>query len=158
MFRFAGRVAVNLTQELLLKKVTSNAPDSPAVANAPVLREGTPVSLIAVDGLTTNGVIKGKTVSFVLSQDLIVDGKVVAKAGDVASGQVAQMSPGKAPNDAANVGLERVTLQAGNINVPLRSRQVRGVAGPMEYTELPGSGKIGVTLYVAENVRVSENQ
>src|SRR6266481_2377238 len=43
MFRFAGGVALNLAQEFLLKKLTSNAPGIQSAANAPVLREGTPV-------------------------------------------------------------------------------------------------------------------
>jgi hypothetical protein len=42
------------------------------------------------------------------------------------------------------------------VKSPLRSSQVRGVAGPMQYKELPDSGKIAVTLYVAENVQLSE--
>jgi hypothetical protein len=85
MFRFAGHVALNLAQELVLKKFTSN---TPAVANVPVLREGTPVPLIAVDGFSGDGATTGKTVSFVLARDLTVDGKVVAKTGNVAAGQV----------------------------------------------------------------------
>jgi Carboxypeptidase regulatory-like domain len=155
MFRFAGRVAINLAEELLLKKVTTN---SPVAANVPVLREGTPVPLIAVDRLSTEGVTTGKTVSFVLAQDLTVGGKVVAKTGEVASGQVSQVSPGNAPNEASNVGLERVTLRAGTVIVPLRSSQVRGGVGAMQYKELPGSGKIAVTLYVAESVQFPEDK
>ena len=140
MFRFAGGVALNLAQEFLLKKLTSNAPGIQSAANAPVLREGTPVPLIAVDRLTTGGVTTGETVSFVLAEDLTVDGKVVAKAGDVASGQVGHVSPGRSPDQASNVGLERVILRVGAVNVPLRSSQVRGVVGPMQYKELPGPG------------------
>jgi hypothetical protein len=155
MFHFAGLVALNLAQELVLKKFTSN---TPAVANVPVLREGTPVPLIAVDGFSADGATTGKTVSFVLTQDLTVDGKVVAKTGNVAAGQVGQVSQGNAPDDPASVGLERVTLQAGTVNVPLRSSQVRGVVGPMQCKELPGSGKIAVTLYVAESVQFPEHQ
>jgi Carboxypeptidase regulatory-like domain len=158
MFRFAGRVALNLAQELLLKKVTSNAPAVQSAANVPVLHEGTPVPLIAVDGLNAEGATTGKTISFVLTQDLTVDGKVVAKTGDVALGQVGQVSPGKAPDEASNVALERVTLRAGDVNVPLRSSQVRGAVGPMQYKQLPDSGKIAVTLYVAQSVHFPEGQ
>lgn len=158
MFRFAGRVGLNLGEELLLKKVTSNAPDRQSAASVPVLREGTPVPLIAVEGLGAEGATTGKTISFVLSQDLTVDGKVVAKTGDVALAHVGQVSPAKAPDQASNVALERVTLQAGDVNVPLRSSQVRGTDGPMQYKELRDSGKIAVTLYVAESVRFPENQ
>ncbi len=155
LFRFMGRVAVDLSQELLLNKLTTNAPPD---AKAPVLREGTPVPLIAVAGLNTQGVPTGKTVSFVLAQDLVVDGKVVAKAGAVASAQVGQVSLGTAPDEPGDVGLERVMLRAGGMNVPLRSSEVRGVAGPMQYKQLPGSGKLAVTLYVAESVQFPEPQ
>jgi hypothetical protein len=65
---------------------------------------------------------------------------------------------GNAPDDPASVGLERVTLQAGTVYVPLRSSQERGVVGPMQCKELPGSGKIAVTLYVAESVQFPEHR
>lgn len=155
MFRFAGAVAINMLQEFLLKKLTSN---TGARSVAPLLREGTPVSLIAVDQAGASGVSTGDKVSFVLAQDLTVDGKVVAKAGDVASGRVGQVSAGNSPDEASTVGLERVTLRAGSVDVPLRSNQVRGVAGPMQYKELAGSGKLEVTLYVAQNVQFPESQ
>jgi hypothetical protein len=158
MFRFAGGVALNLAQEFFLKKLTSHASAAQSAAQVHVLREGTPVPLIAVDRFSTEGVTSVKTVSFVLAQDLTVDGKVVAKTGDVASGQVGQVSPGKGPDEASNVGLERVMLRAGAVNVPLRSSQMRGGVGPMQYKELPGSGKIAVTLYVAQSVRFPEGE
>jgi hypothetical protein len=41
-----------------------------------------------VDGFSGDGATTGKTVSFVLARDLTVDGKVVAKTGNVAAGQV----------------------------------------------------------------------
>ena len=44
-------------------------------------------------------------------------------------------------------------LRAGTVNVPLRSSQVRGVAGPAQYKELPESGKVEVTMFVAESVQ-----
>lgn len=157
MFRFSGAVALNLAQEFVLKKLTSNTPRGQA-ANVPVLREGTPVPLIAVDHLTNGAVTTGQTVSFVLAEDLTVDGKVVAKAGDVASGQIGLVSPGKSRDDASSVGLQRVILRAGAVDVPLRSRQVRGVVGPTQYKELPGSGKIAVTLYVAQSIQFLEVQ
>ncbi len=155
MFRFAGGIVLNLMQEFVLKKLTSHAGNQDA--NPPVLREGTPVPLIAVNGLDAAGFKTGEPVSFVLSQDLTVDGKVVAKAGNIASGQVGQVTPGKSPDEATNIGLERVTLRLGPVDVPLRSSQVRGAAGPMQYRELPESGKIAVTLYVAQTVQLPES-
>jgi hypothetical protein len=46
----------------------------------------------------------------------------------------------------------------GNINVPLRSNQVRGAATPVQYRELPGSGKMEITLFVAEDVAFPETE
>jgi hypothetical protein len=148
-------MALNLAEEFLLKKVTTNAPVQLA-QNAPVLREGTPVALIAVDGLSPAGVSSGDTVRFVLAQDLRADGKVLAKAGDVASGQVGQVRAGHTPNDMDSIALERVNLQAGKLSVPLRSSQVRGVVSPMRYTQLAVGGKFEVTLFVAQTVQFAD--
>ena len=157
MFHFAGLVALNLGQEFFFKKVTSHTPKDP-LADAPVLREGTPVPLIVVDGFLKESATAGQTITFVLSQDLVVSGQTVAHAGDVASGEVSQVSAANAPGEPANVALEGVRLRAGETNVPLRSSQVRGVLSPMQYKELPGSGTIEVTLYVAESVPFPESQ
>ena len=158
MFHFAGLVGLNLAQELLLKRVTSHTREARSTSDVAVLREGTSVPLIAVDGFSSQGASVGQTVTFVLEQDLIVGEKVLAKTGDVASGQVAQVNAAEAPGQATSVGLERVTLRAGNVTVPLRSSFVRGVAGPMQYKELTESSKVEVTLFVAENVQFPQGE
>jgi hypothetical protein len=158
MFHFAGLVAVNLAEEFFLKKVTRNAPKVQSAADVPVLREGIPVPLIAVDGFGAGEATVGQPVTFVLAQDLTVHGKVLAKTGDVASGQVAQVTAARVPGEAGSVALQRVILRAGNLNVPLRSSQMRGAAGPVQYRELPESGKVEVTLFVAESVQFPESQ
>ncbi len=145
MFHFVGLVAMNLAQEFLLKKVTSHKPAS--AANT-VLREGTPVRLLALHGLAD-----GRTVDFILAEDLIVGGKVLASAGDIASGQVGKVDRAQDSGEAVSVTLERVMLRAGNVNVPLRSSQVRGGAGPQQCRKLPESGKIELTLFVATDVQ-----
>jgi hypothetical protein len=117
-----------------------------------------PVTLIAVDGFGADGATAGQTVTFVLAQDLTLRGRVLARTGDVASGQVGQVSVPKVPGEARSVGLQPVTLRAGNVNVPLRSSQVRGGAEPVQYKELPESGKVEVTLFVAENVQFPEGE
>jgi hypothetical protein len=157
MFRFGGLVSMNLAEEFFLKKVTTHKPAVEA-ENVPVLHEGTPVPLIAVDGLSPDGAAAGKAISFVLAQDLTADGKVVARTGDVASGQVGQLSSGNGSDEASNIGLERVTLLTGQVDVPLRGSQLRGTTSPMRYKELPDSGKIAVTLYVARSVPFPEHQ
>ena len=156
MFHFAGLIAVNLAEELFLKKVTSNAPKDASAANVPVLLEGSPVRLIAVQGFGPEGPTGSQTVTFVLSEDVTVRGKVVARTGDVASGQVGQVTAGNGSGDAQAVSLQRVMLRAGNVSVPLRSSQIRGVAAPVQYKALPESGKVQVTLFVAQNVQFSD--
>jgi hypothetical protein len=158
MFHFAGLVGVNLAEEFLLKKLTTNRPRNDRAAGTTVLREGSPVTLIAVDGFGVEETAPGQTVTFVLAQDLIIGGKVLGRTGDVASGQVAQVSPTIASGEARSVSLERVMLRVANINVPLRSSQVRGVGGPARYKELPGSNRVEVTLFVAQDVQFPERQ
>jgi len=155
MFHFAGLVALNLGEEFFFKKVTHHAPEFREAEKAPVLPEGSRVPLIAVDGLGTHGLTAAQTVTFVLAEDLTLGGKVVARAGDVASGEV---DPANTPNDPSGIALQRVTLRAGGVNVPLRSSQARGIAGPAQYRELPGSGKVEVTMFVAQSVQLPKNE
>lgn len=157
MFHFAGLMALNLGEEFLFKKITSHAPKDQA-AKAPVLREGTPVPLIVVDGFSTEGASPGQIITFVLAQDLTVNGETLAKTGDVASGQVSQVGAAKARGEPMNVALDRVMLRAGGVNVPLRSSMTRGALNPMQYKELRESGKVEVTLFVADNVPFPESQ
>ena len=160
LFRFASLTGLNLFEELFLKKLTTHAPEDRPAANVPVLREGSPVILIAVDGFGTRRATAGQTVTFVLAQDLTQSGKVLAHAGDIASGLVTQVSPGpeNTSGGVENVALQHVMLRAGKVNVPLRSSQERGAATPVQYKELPGSGKVEVTLFVAENVEFPQSR
>ena len=64
------------------------------------------------------------------------------RPGDVASGRIGEVAPAASPSEALSVMPQRVTLQAGAVNVPLRSSQARGTAGPVQYRELPESGKM----------------
>jgi Carboxypeptidase regulatory-like domain len=158
MFHFAGLIALNLGEEFFFKKLTSHTPKFQAAADLPVLHEGTAVPLIAVDGFSAEGPAPGQIVTFVLAQELTVRGQTLANAGDVASGQVSQVSTASAAGEPMSVALDRVTLHAGSVNVPLRSSQVRGGVNPMQFKESPDSGKVEVTLFVAENVQFPERQ
>jgi len=157
MFHFVGLIGLNLSEEFLLKKVTSHVPEESAVQST-VLREGIPVMLVAVDGFSGQVLTAGQTVTFVLAEDLMQSGKVLARTGDVASGLVAQVISGNATGGAGSVALKDVMLRAGNVTVPLRSSQTRGETTPMQYKELPGSGKVEVTLFVAANVAFPEQE
>jgi hypothetical protein len=156
MFHFVGLVAVNLAQEFLLRKVTSHKAELQSART--VLREGAPVRLIVVHGFSAEEAQDGRPVELVLAEALIVNGKVLAKIGDVASAQVSQVSRAQAAGDAINVTLERVLLRAGSIEVPLRSSQARESAGPLRWKELGESGKLEVTLFVAKDVEFRDGQ
>jgi len=158
MFHFGGVIALNLGQEFFLKKFTSHAPRGSA-ASAPTLREGTPVKLIAVDGFASQGVVGGQTVTFVLAEELTQSGRDLARTGDLASGVVTEVTAGNSPDAAGSVALQKMMLRTdGNVSVPLRSNQVRGAATPVQYHELPGSGKVEITLFVAEDVAFPETE
>ncbi len=117
MFHFAGLIGLNLGEELFLKQFTSHAPGKSA-HSIPVLREGSPVTLIAVDGFGGQGSTAGQTVTFVLAEDLTQNGKVLAKTGDVTSGLVTQVTAAATPDAPGSVALQNVTLRAsGAINV-----------------------------------------
>jgi hypothetical protein len=158
MFHFAGMVGLNLAEELFLKRLTTHTPEAQSAATVPVLREGTPVTLLAVEGLGAEAPAAGQKVVFVLAEDLTQSGKVLASTGDVASGQVTQVDGRNNPGATGTVVLQDMTLQAGNVNVPLRSNQVRGAATPVQYEALPGSGKIEVKLFVAANVEFPQKE
>ena len=155
MFHFVGLAAVNLAQEFLLKKLTSHKAELQSAATT-VLREGTPVRLIAAHGFSAGEAQDGLPVELILAEQLIVNGRVLARAGDIASGQVGQVSRAQVSSEAISVVLNGVTLRAGNANVPLRGSQARGGADRLQYRELPESGKIELTLFVAKDVEFPE--
>lgn len=158
MFHFAGLVGLNLAEELFLKKLTTHTSEPEAAVKVPVLCEGNPVTLIAVDGFGPQGATPGQKVTFVLAQALTQGGTVFATAGDVASGLATQVNAGNTPGGVGTIVLDKVTLLAGNVNVPLRSNQVRGAATPVQYEVLPGSGKVEIKLFVAANVEFPGKQ
>jgi hypothetical protein len=157
MFHFAGLIGLNLAEELFLKKVTTHAPAASADPR-PVLPEGTPVTLIAVAGFDGQAPTVGQTVTLVLAQELTESGKVLAAAGDVASGLVDEVNSASTSRGTDAIALQNVTLRAGSVDVPLRSNQVRGAATPVQYEVLPGSGKIEIKLFVAANVEFPEKK
>ena len=152
---FAGSASGNLLEEFLFRWVTTHVPKTAATLTQPVLREGTPVSLISVEDLSSKTPANADPIAFVLSQDVQAGSAIVAQAGARASGQV---SYGSGPADAMHVSLERMHLKVGNTEVPLRSNQVQGAATALEYHRLEDSGRIALTLYVAQNVTLPAAQ
>ena len=156
MFHFVGLVAVNMAQEFLLKKVTRHKAELQSPSTT-VLPEGTPVRLIATHGFFEGQAQDGGQVEFILAEELIVNGRVLARAGDIASGTITQASGVQVSGEATGVMLNGVTLRAGKADVPLRGSQARGGSNRLQYRELPESGKIELMLFVAKNVNFPED-
>lgn len=144
---FGGRAAGNLAQEFLFRTLTTHVPKTAATLTRPILREGTPVSLISVTDLSSKA---AGLIEFVLARDIEVGGVVVAKAGAKAMGEVSYSSATEA--QPIHVALKDVRLKVGGTEVALRSTQKRGDQGALEYRRAEDSGRIAVTLYAAGNV------
>jgi hypothetical protein len=154
---FGGRAAGNLLQEFVLRKVTTHVPQT-AASSQPILREGTPVSLISVEDLSSKTAENAGPIVLVLASDLQVGSVIVANVGSKAWGQASYASGPGGNGQAMHVGLDRVRLKVGNTEVPLRTTQVRGRAGALEYRWLEDSGRIATVLYVAENITLPPAQ
>ena len=83
---FGGRASAHLLQEFVYRKLTTHVPRI-AVRSQPILRDGTPVSLISVEDLRSNTPQNVRSIDFVVAKDIEIDGVVVAKAGSKAIGQ-----------------------------------------------------------------------
>jgi hypothetical protein len=135
-------------EEFVLRHVTTHTRKGAALVQA-VLKEGTPVSLISVEDLSSKTAESAGPIAFVLANDVQVAGATVARIGAAASGQVRY---------ASEPGLDGVRLKVGNVDVPLRSTQVRGGDGALQYHRLEGSGRIAIELYVAQDVAIARGR
>lgn len=158
LFDIGGRAAGNLLQEFVFRKATTHVPKTVAAPSEPILREGTPVSLISLEDLSSKTAENGGAIAFVLASDIQVGGAIVAKVGSRASGHASYSVGLGGDGKAMHVDLDRVRLRIGNADVPLRSTQLRGRDGAVEFHRLEDSGRIAVVLYVAENITLLPEQ
>jgi hypothetical protein len=147
---FGGRAENHLEEEFILRHFTTHTHHGAGGVQA-ILKEGTPVSLISVDDVTTKTAQGAAPIAFVLAGDIQASGVTVAKIGAPASGEVTYS--GDAQN--VRVGLEKVRLKIGALDVPLRNTQNKGAPGALQYHTLEGSGRIAIELYVAQDVPVA---
>ena len=155
---FAWSAAGNLFEEFLSRKITTHVPKAAMARFKPILREGTPVSLISVEELSSKTAEGAGPIDFVLANDLQVGGVVVAKAGSKAGGQVRYASGPNAGTEAMRVQLERVHLKVGTAEVLLRGSPLRkGGAAPV-YHRIEDSERIAIVLYVAGNTALPPAQ
>jgi hypothetical protein len=151
---FGGRAENHLAEEFIMRHLTTHTRKAAAASQA-ILREGTPVSLISVEDLSSKTKENAGPIAFVLANDIQVGGATVARIGAIASGQVSYQSEAGGDAQATHVALDRVRLKVGSADVPLRSTPVRGSAGALQYHRLEGSGRIAIELYVAADVAVA---
>jgi hypothetical protein len=149
---FGGRAAHNLLHEFVLRKLTPHVPKMAAGLSQRILREGTPVSLISVEDWSSKTAESGGSITFILASDIQEDGVIVAPIGSKASGQANFAGE---DGKAMHVGLEHVRLKVLDTEVPLRNTQLRDGGSALEYHRLENSGRIAITLYVAEDVTLA---
>src|ERR1700722_16268584 len=158
LFGIGGSAANNLFEEFLSRKITSHVPKAAMVLSKRILREGTPVSLIFVEELSSKTAAGAGPIDFVLAKDIQAGGVLVAKAGAKAEGQVRYASGPNAGDKAIRVELERVHLKVGSAEVPLRSTPLRKGGAALDYHRLEDSERIAIVLYVAENTALPPAQ
>jgi hypothetical protein len=117
---YLGTSVDNLIKEFVLPHLTTHKPKHVQRSMELILREDTPVSLVATQSLTAGNAVKGQSVVFALASDLKVDGVTVARAGNKAFGEVANTE--KSTNDAkdAQLTLQLKYLQVGAEEVSLK--------------------------------------
>jgi hypothetical protein len=155
---FGGRASGNLFEEFLFRLVTSHVPKTAMAQHPPILRDGTPVSLISVEDLTSKTAQDAGPIAFVLASNIQVGSAIVARAGSKASGQVRYASVPGSGDNAMHVGLDHVRLTVGSTEVRLRSTQRRDGGGGLEYHRLEDSGRIAIVLYVDGNIPLPTQQ
>lgn len=90
-----------------------------------LLPEATPVKLKLLHSLNTKTVVEDDPLNFALAEDLVVNDRVLAKAGAVAIGRVRSASSARTMGRGARLELEMQYLKVGRVRVPLRGSQVR---------------------------------
>lgn len=94
-------------------------------SGAILLKEATPVKLKLLHALNSKTVVKDDPLNFALAEDLVVDGKVVARADSAAIGYVRQARGARTLGRGAQLALEMQYLKVNRTRVPLRGTEAR---------------------------------
>jgi hypothetical protein len=78
--------------------------------------------------LNSKTLVTDDPLNFALAEDVMVKGKVVAKAGAVAIGRVRQAQAARTLGRGAQMSLEMQYLKVGRVRVPLRGSQAQSGA------------------------------
>ena len=128
---------IDVLQEFLLRKITPAAQKKMLPPAFVILREGTPVRLVVVNGVTTASA--EAAIALVLAEDLKSDGVVVAKAGSKAVAEVTRVRPpGAAENNSeGEPDLQFLYLEVGDQKIKLRETRGREGERGVQHTR-PG--------------------
>jgi hypothetical protein len=90
-----------------------------------ILKEDTEVPLKFAQDLSSKDASEGDSVSFILAEDLIVDGTVVVKAGAKAIGEVSNAKKAGMMGKGGELNIKLDHLTAGNVRVKIRGSRGR---------------------------------
>jgi hypothetical protein len=88
-----------------------------------VLREGTPVNLKFAQSLSSKTAGEDDPVNFVVAEDLVVDGFIVARAGTFATGSVSHSKRAGMLGKAGELNIRLSHLKCGDRKIKLRGSQ-----------------------------------
>lgn len=135
MYSYAGQEPQNPPQQE--SPPSSQGQSSKAAASAPseaktlpvagmvVLREGTLVKLKLLHTLNSKTVVVDDPLNFAVTEDVVVDGSVLIKAGAPATGRVWRAKPARTLGRGAELRLHMDHVRAGPVRVPLRGSPAR---------------------------------
>ena len=90
-----------------------------------LLPEATPVKLKLLHSLNSKTIVPDDPLNFAVAEDVIVNDKIVAKAGTVAIGRVRQAKPAGMLGRGAQLALDMQYMKVGRVRIPLRGSQAR---------------------------------
>jgi hypothetical protein len=159
---YLGISVNNLIKEFVIPHLTTHVPKHVLPSMELILREGTPVSLVAMQSLTAGNAVKGQSVVFALASDLKADGVTVAKAGNKAFGEVANAE--KSINDGQlTIQLKYLQVKAEVVSLKVSKKRTADSEVMNDSTgKAAGSAKIiktslihagdEFTVYVAQDI------
>ncbi len=119
-----------VSDKVMSAMIAKNSPSAPATmtessatpvpAGMVLLREGTEVSLLFAQPLSSKSAAEGDPVAFVLDGDLKVGDVVIAKAGSKAFGEVSHVEKSGMMGKAGQLNVRLDYLKVGDLRIKLR--------------------------------------
>jgi len=143
-----------------------------AGAGRAVLREGTPVQLAFVQGLSSKTAAQGAPVTFTLVSDIRIGGVTVAKAGSKVFGRTTYVRRAAAPGKSGALSIRLDYLAVGNEKVKLSGSPDKHGVSEIQYSrpyhlkwpmglartgdDIAISQGTTLTVFVAEDISLPE--